>query len=112
MKSSSSNTSNSQEPLISIGLPVFNGSNFLAEAIESVLNQTYKNFELIISDNASTDSTPEICEKFASEDGRIQYYRNEKNLGAGANYDRCFHLSSGEFFKWIAHDDIIEQKYL
>ncbi|MGK0238220.1 MAG: glycosyltransferase involved in cell wall biosynthesis [Candidatus Pelagisphaera sp.] len=99
-------------PLVSIGLPVYNGENFLSEAIESVLAQTYRNLELIICDNASTDRTEAICEKYATQDARISYHRNTTNLGAGANYDKCFHLSNGEFFKWIAHDDTIAPTFV
>ena len=95
-----SDASRPRDVLVSIGLPVYNGSNYVAEAIESVLTQTYKNFELIISDNASTDSTQEICQKFAKQDDRIRYYRNAKNLGAGANMiaasiSRLVHSSNG-----------------
>ena len=100
------------DSLVSIGLPVYNGENFLSEAIESVLAQTYRNLEVIICDNASTDRTEAICEKYATQDARINYHRNTTNLGAGANYDKCFHLSNGEFFKWIAHDDTIAPTFV
>ncbi|HKK15614.1 MAG TPA: glycosyltransferase family 2 protein [Gammaproteobacteria bacterium] len=101
-----------EQPLVSIGIPVYNGENYLHYAIESVLAQTYSNFELIISDNASIDATQEICREFTCQDNRIGYYRNEKNLGAGPNYDNCFRLSSGKYFKWVAHDDMIDKSYL
>ncbi len=77
-------------PAVSIGLPVYNGDNFLAEAIDSILRQTMEDFELIISDNASTDRTEEICREYAAGDSRIRYYRNESNLGAMANYNLVF----------------------
>lgn len=99
-------------PKISIGLPVYNGERYLSEAISSILNQTYKNFELIISDNASTDSTKEICESFSKKDKRIKYYRAEHNKGAAWNFNNTFHFSSGEYFKWAAHDDIIAPDFL
>ena len=97
---------NDLNPLVSIGLPVYNGENYLAEALDSLLAQTYTHFELIISDNASTDRTPEICQVYAARDVRIRYYRNGENLGAAANYNRVFALSSGKYFKWAAHDDV------
>jgi glycosyltransferase involved in cell wall biosynthesis len=99
-------------PRVSIGMPVYNGERFLAEAIESILAQTFTDFELIISDNGSTDSTPAICERYARLDSRIRYYRNEVNLGAAPNFNRAFHLAQGEYFKWAAHDDICLPQYL
>ncbi len=99
-------------PHVSIGLPVYNGENFLAEAIDSILAQTFKDFELIISDNASTDRTEEICRDYAAKDSRIYYYRNDNNLGAVANYNLVFEKSSGRYFKWAAHDDIIAPTFL
>jgi glycosyltransferase involved in cell wall biosynthesis len=92
-------------PRVSIGLPVYNGENYLAEAIRSVLGQTFPDLELIISDNASTDRTSEICRKYAAADQRVRYLRNEKNIGAALNYDLVWHKSTGTYFKWLAHDD-------
>jgi len=77
-------------PTVSIGLPVYNGENYLAKTIRSILGQTYTDFELIICDNASTDGTQQICEEFARSDPRVRYARNERNLGAGPNYDLAF----------------------
>ena len=101
-----------EKPHVSIGLPVFNGEEFLEKAIESLLQQTYTDFELIISDNASTDRTREICEAFAAEDGRVHYYRNQKNIGAVQNWYRTFELSSGEYFTGAAHDDLYHPDFL
>jgi glycosyltransferase involved in cell wall biosynthesis len=92
-------------PRVSIGLPVYNGEKYLRVAIVSLLEQDYGDFELIISDNASTDTTGEICREFAAKDPRIRYYRNENNIGAAGNYRRVFELARGEFFGWAAHDD-------
>src|SRR3972149_8539793 len=92
-------------PRVSVGLPVFNGEQFLRQALDSVLAQTYPGFELIISDNASTDRTQDICEAYATRDKRIQYYRQSKNVGGGRNYNFVFEVSNGEYFKWLAHDD-------
>jgi glycosyltransferase involved in cell wall biosynthesis len=92
-------------PKVSIGLPVYNGEKYLRFALNSVLQQTYGNFELIISDNASTDATQKICQEFAARDHRIRYYRNDTNIGAARNYNRVFELRRGKFFKWASHDD-------
>jgi len=100
------------KPRVSIGLPVFNGENYLEKALDSILAQTYSDFELIISDNASTDRTAEICRAYAAKDERIRYFRNETNLGAAKNFNRVFELSSGEYFKWAAHDDLCTPGYL
>jgi len=87
-------------------LPVYNGEAFLSAAIESILNQAYTDFELIISDNASTDATEEICRAFATHDPRIRYFRQSENLGAAPNYNFTFGKARGEYFKWAAHDDV------
>lgn len=100
------------DPVVSIGLPVFNGENFLAEAIESVLAQTFAAFELIICDNASTDRTGEIGRHYAALDPRVRYFRNDHNLGAAPNYNRAFALSRGRYLKWLAHDDRLHPDYL
>ena len=99
-------------PIISIGMPVFNGEKYLEKALDSILSQTYQDFELIISDNASTDRTQEICLEYKTKDDRIRYYRNERNLGAPINYNRVFELSCGDFFKWAACDDVIAPDFL
>src|SRR5215207_1517689 len=103
---------NTDLPRVSVGLPVYNGENYLAEAIDSVLAQTYQNFELIISDNASTDSTEEICRDYAARDRRIRYFREPQNRGAAWNFNHTFELARGEYFKWVAHDDVIGPQYL
>lgn len=93
-------------PRVSIGLPVYNGENFLRAALDSILQQDYTDFELIISDNASQDATEKICREYAAKDPRIRYYRNEKNIGASGNFNRLVELARGEFFKWASHDDL------
>lgn len=100
------------EPRVTIAMPVYNGSNFIADAIRSILAQTYTDFELIVTDNASTDRTREIVEGFAEQDDRVRYIRNEKNIGAAANYNLGFELARGEYFKWQAHDDELSPDYL
>ena len=99
-------------PHVSVGLAVYNGENFIKEAIDSILTQTFEDFELIISDNASTDKTQEICLDYAAKDQRIRYYRNDRNLGAAWNQNRVFELSTGTYFKLAAHDDVIAPEYL
>ncbi|GHA18720.1 glycosyl transferase [Arenicella chitinivorans] len=93
-------------PKVSIGLPVYNGENYLREAITSLLGQTYTEFELIISDNASTDSTQAICEEFAAQDSRIRYYRADKNHGASWNHSFVITHAKAPLFKLAAHDDV------
>lgn len=99
-------------PRVSVGLPVYNGENYLAETLDSLLSQVFADFELIISDNASTDATEEICRSYAAQDRRIRYYRNDVNLGAARNFCRLFDLASGEYFKWASHDDLCAPTYL
>lgn len=98
-------------PLLSIGLPVYNGSKHLGEAIDSLLAQDIGDFELIISDNASTDDTPRICMGYAAVDSRVSYSRNEANTGGAANYNRVFGLSSGEYFMWGSDDDVWDPRF-
>lgn len=100
-----------QSPRLSIGLPVFNGEQYLAKALDSLLAQTFIDFELIISDNASTDATRQICEEYEARDARIRYHRNQKNIGAMQNWYRSFQLSRGEYFLGAAHDDMFHPDF-
>jgi glycosyltransferase involved in cell wall biosynthesis len=95
-----------KNPTVSIGLPVYNGENYLRDMLDSILSQTLIDFELIISDNASTDSTRAICRSYAKKDSRIRYHRNEENLGAAWNFNQVFHLARGKYFQWACHDDV------
>ena len=99
-------------PTVSIGLPVYNGENFIEEAIESVLAQTFQDYELVISDNASTDATQIICQRYAQQDSRIRYSRSPVNQGPAWNYNQVFELARGTYFKWAAHDDVFEPTFL
>jgi glycosyltransferase involved in cell wall biosynthesis len=101
-----------EEPLIGIGLPVFNGERFVGQAVRAILEQTYRNWELVISDNASSDGTETICRQLAASDERIRYYRNAQNIGAHPNFNRVFELSRGKYFKWSAFDDMLHADYL
>ncbi len=102
----------STAPRVSIGLPVYNGERYLEEALESLLAQSYTDFEIVISDNASTDRTEEICRTFAARDPRVRYVRAEVNGGGTWNFNRVVELSQGEYFRWAAHDDAIAPTYL
>ncbi len=93
-------------------MPVYNGANYVATAIESILAQSFADFELVICDNASTDATGAICAGYATGDPRIRYVRNEHNVGAGPNFDRCFHLARGTYYHWAAHDDLLAPDFL
>lgn len=93
-------------PRLSIGLPVYNGQNYLSQSLDALLGQSYPEFELIISDNASTDGTEEICRRYAAMDPRIRYLRQPRNIGAAPNHDLVFREARGELFKWASHDDL------
>ncbi len=93
-------------PLVSIGCPVYNAQGSIEHALDSVIDQEFKDFELIISDNASTDGTEKICERYAKKDNRIRYYRNETNIGVSPNHNRVFELATGKYFCWIG-DDVV-----
>jgi glycosyltransferase involved in cell wall biosynthesis len=97
---------------VSIGMPVYNREKYVAAAIGAQLNQTYTDFELIITDNASTDCSEEICRAYAAKDPRVKYYRNLRNLGASENFRHCFELSGGEYFRWNPSDDLVSPNLL
>ena len=100
----------SVSPPLTIGLPVYNGQNYVSESLDSLLAQTYTDFELIISDNASTDSTEEICRDYAARDSRIRYVRQQMNMGAAPNHNYLVQSARGRLFKWAAHDDLFAPK--
>ena len=93
-------------------MPVHNGDSFLEESLDSLLSQDYKRIELIISDNGSTDATPEICRRYAALDKRVRYYRCEKHDGVVRNFNRVFELGKAEYFFWAAHDDTWESGFI
>ena len=99
-------------PRVSIGMPVYNGAEFLPDALDAILGQTFRDFELVISDNASTDGTEAICRAYAEEDRRIRYHRNEENLGPAENFNRVAERARGIYFKWAAHDDVCAPTFL
>jgi glycosyltransferase involved in cell wall biosynthesis len=93
-------------PRVSIGLPVYNGERFLERSVDSLRCQTLADFELIISDNASTDGTWQVCRRLAAADSRIRLLRNDVNLGAAANFNTVFREARGTLFKWASSDDM------
>jgi glycosyltransferase involved in cell wall biosynthesis len=103
---------NGKLPRLSIGLPVYNGERYLRFTLDSLVNQTFRDFELIISDNASTDGTKAICQEYAARDPRIRYYRNHENIGAAKNFNLVFQMARGELFKWAASDDVLSPDFL
>ena len=97
---------------LSIGLPVYNGELFIERAIESILAQTFTDFELIISDNASTDSTQEICQNFSKKDDRIRIFKQEKNIGVHRNFYFLLSQAKGKYFAWTAVDDYLDKDFM
>ncbi|MEO1543162.1 MAG: glycosyltransferase family 2 protein, partial [Pseudomonadota bacterium] len=112
MTTEQSNKERHQPPKVTIGVPVYNGEAYLAEALDSILGQTFGDFEVIISDNASCDRTEDICRDYASRDPRITYIRQEKNAGAAPNFNLLVSLAKGKYFKWAASDDLIAPEFL
>lgn len=98
-------------PALTIGLPVFNGARFLREALESLLAQSFRDFELLISDNASTDATAEICRDYAARDARIRYVRQAENIGLFPNVDFVMRNARGRYFMLVGDDDVYEPEY-
>jgi glycosyltransferase involved in cell wall biosynthesis len=99
-------------PQVSIGMPVYNSERHLRQALDSLLAQDYTHLEIVISDNASTDGTQEICQQYAAKDHRIHYYRNETNMGMSWNMNRVFGLARGKYFKWAGSHDFIGRSFV
>jgi glycosyltransferase involved in cell wall biosynthesis len=97
---------------VSIGVPVFNGARYLGDCLDSLLAQTYRDVEVLISDNASTDGTRDICRAYCERDERVRYYRQPRNRGVSANYRFLVEHASGEFFKWAAYDDVCAPRFV
>jgi glycosyltransferase involved in cell wall biosynthesis len=93
-------------PPVSIGLPVYNGDPYIEATLDSLLTQTFQDLEIIISDNASTDRTAEICRRYAEKDSRIRYFRNSTNIGSARNFNQTVTLASGKYFKSASADDL------
>jgi glycosyltransferase involved in cell wall biosynthesis len=101
-----------RSPTLTVGLPVYNGERYLGESLDALLAQTYSDFELIISDNASTDATPDICRRYAERDPRIRVIRQSRNIGAGPNHNILPREARGKYFKWASHDDLYHPELL
>lgn len=101
-----------RKPSVSFGIPVRNAEKHIEKLIDSILKQTFQDFEIVIADNVSTDNTREILQKYASKDDRIRYYFNETNIGQIENFNLVFNLSRGKFFRWIGADDWLEPNYV
>lgn len=99
-------------PRVTIGVPVWNGARHLGECLDSLLAQTYDDIEIVISDNASTDRTAEICLAYCARDERVSYHRQPRNVGAAANYNFLVGQARGELFKWAAHDDVCAPEFV
>ena len=99
-------------PRVSLGVPLYNAERYLEGCLDALLAQDYPDFEIIVSDNASTDRTWEICQRYAATDPRIRLYRNPRNFGGHVNYARVVELARGELFKWVAYDDVCLPSYL
>ena len=100
------------ESLVTIGIPVYNEENYLAETIESAINQTYQTIQIIISDNCSTDRSFEIAQKYAEQDSRILLVRQEKNIGALENFKFVLEQAKSEYFCWLGAHDIFLSSYI
>jgi glycosyltransferase involved in cell wall biosynthesis len=100
------------QPLVSVGLPVRNGDEFLGAALRSLQDQDIEDLEIIVSDNGSTDATPEICREATRADPRVTYRRHDTNRGAAWNYQHVFRAAGGRYFKWAAHDDLCRPSFL
>lgn len=107
-----SQTNDERMPRVSIGIPVYNGERYLPLALEAIRGQTFGDYEVIISDNASADGTEELCRSIAGEDARFRYIRHPQNLGAAPNFNCVVHEARAEYFKWATDDDLIAPTFL
>jgi glycosyltransferase involved in cell wall biosynthesis len=99
-------------PRVTIGLPVYNGERYLAETLDSLLGQTFADFELVVADNASVDATRSLCESYAARDARIRYHRNDTNVGAAGNFNVVLGLAQAPYFKLANADDLCAPDYV
>lgn len=102
----------SSGPLVSVGLPVYDGGAQIEVAVDSLLTQTYANIHVLISDNASTDDTREVCERICARDPRVRYLRQPVNMGPSANFEAVLDLAEGDYFMWLGHDDWLSERYI
>ncbi len=105
--------SNSKLPIVSVGIPTYNRPAGLHSTLECITMQTYKNLEIIVSDNCSPEKeTQKVVEKFMRSDRRIRYSRQEENMGPVFNLRCVLENSTGEYFMWAADDDEWEEKFI
>lgn len=100
------------QPLVTIGIPTYNRNSLLKRSLEAALNQDYKNIEVIVSDNASTDDTEKTCLYYSQKDSRCKYIRQKINIGVTANFIEVLKNASGELFMWLGDDDWIDVNYI
>lgn len=106
-RSGGSSPRSREAPLLSVGLPVYNGLPYLETALTSLLDQDVEDMEVVVCDNASTDGTGELVESMAEEDDRVRYVRNSSNIGGTRNFNRAFELARGKYFRWSSADDFV-----
>lgn len=99
----------SHRPILSVGLPVYNGLPYLRQSLDSMLDQDLDDLEIVVCDNASTDDTEALVRRYAGRDPRVRYFRNDENIGASRNYIKSFELSRGKYFRWSASDDYVSR---
>jgi len=99
-------------PRVSIGVPVYNGQKYIRFTLDSLLAQTFTDFEIIVTDNCSTDPTPQIVAEYAARDPRVKYFVNSENIGPARNYNRSIELAKGEYFKWNPADDVCDPTFI
>ena len=102
---------NDPKPRVTLALPVFNGAASIGDVATSVLSQDYDNIELLISDNASTDATAEVCREIAKSDARVRYHRHPRNLGVVNNFEWTKHNCRGTLMRWIGDSDVVRPSY-
>ena len=100
------------DPLVSVGIPVYNGQKTIDKILKSIINQSYKNLEIVISDNNSSDKTYEICKKYEKKDPRINLQKQINNIGVANNFNFVFKKSSGKYFMWAAVDDYFDKDFI
>ncbi|KAG5180376.1 nucleotide-diphospho-sugar transferase, partial [Tribonema minus] len=98
--------------LVTVGIPVYNDEKYVGAAIEDILAQTYRNLEIVISDNGSTDGSADICQRYAGKDARVRYVRQERNIGPHANFRYLLDHAQGVYFMWAASDDRWDPEFI
>lgn len=94
-------------PIVSVCIPVRNGARYIGLAIASVLDQSYRNFEVVIVDNCSTDNTASLIRELALSESRIRFYKNDRDLGLVGNLNTCLQHARGDYIKFVMADDML-----